>query len=114
MRVAAPGALDERAGLVRAPGRRGWVRSVRCVRCVRRVRGGPARRGGAQRAARKEMARLERQIDRLTSQEDKLTAALAEHATDYVRLTELGAELRAVQDEKVRLEEQWLEAAEES
>ncbi len=67
---------------------------------------------GAQRAARKEMARLERQIDRLTSQEDKLTAALAENATDYVRLTELGAELREVQDEKARLEEQWLEAAE--
>ncbi len=76
--------------------------------------GGPASPGGAgaQRAARKEMARLERQIDRLTSQEDKLTVALAEHATDYVRLTELGAELRAVQDEKARLEEQWLEAAE--
>ena len=75
---------------------------------------GPASPGGAgaQRAARKEMARLERQIDRLTSQEDKLTVALAEHATDYVRLTELGAELRAVQDEKARLEEQWLEAAE--
>jgi ATP-binding cassette subfamily F protein uup len=75
---------------------------------------GPASSGGAgaQRAARKEMQRLERQIDRLTSQEDKLTAALTEHATDYVRLTELGAELRAVQDEKTRLEEQWLEAAE--
>ncbi len=69
---------------------------------------------GAQRAARKEMARLERQIDRLTSQEDKLTAALAENATDYVRLTELGAELREVQDEKARLEEQWLEAAEDA
>ena len=69
---------------------------------------------GAQRAARKEMARLERQIDRLTSQEDKLAAALAEHATDYVRLTELGAELRAVQDEKARLEEQWLQAAEDA
>ena len=78
--------------------------------------GAPAPSGGAgaQRAARKEMARLERQIDRLTSQEDKLTAALAEHATDYVRLTELGAELRAVQDEKGRLEEQWLEAAEDT
>ncbi len=77
--------------------------------------GGPQPGGaGAQRAARKEMARLERQIDRLTSQEDKLTAALAEHATDYVRLTELGAELRAVQDEKARLEEQWLQAAEDA
>ena len=83
--------------------------------------GAPAQPGGAQpggagaqRAARKEMARLERQIDRLSSQEDKLAAALAEHATDYVRLTELGAELRAVQDEKGRLEEQWLEAAEDA
>ncbi len=74
----------------------------------------PSGGAGAQRSARKEMARLERQIDRLTSQEDKLTAALAEHASDYVRLTELGAELRAVQDEKARLEEQWLEAAEEA
>jgi len=69
---------------------------------------------GAQRAARKDMQRLERQIDRLTRQEEKLTVALAEHATDYIRLTELGAELRAVQDEKSRLEEQWLEAAEEA
>ena len=76
--------------------------------------GAPPGGAGAQRAARKEMQRLERQIDRLTSQEGELTAALAEHATDYVRLTELGAELRAVQDEKSRLEEQWLEAAEEA
>jgi ATP-binding cassette subfamily F protein uup len=73
---------------------------------------GPLGGAGAQRAARKDMARLERQISRLTTQENKLTAALAEHAADYVRLTELGAELRAVQDEKARLEEQWLEAAE--
>jgi ATP-binding cassette subfamily F protein uup len=75
---------------------------------------GPGTPGGAgaQRSARKEMARLERQINRLTTQENKLTAALAEHAADYVRLTELGAELRAVQDERAHLEEQWLEAAE--
>ena len=75
---------------------------------------GEAAGAGAQRAARKEMQRLERQIDRLTSREEKLSTALAEHATDYVRLTELGAELRAVQDEKARLEEQWLEAAEDT
>jgi ATP-binding cassette subfamily F protein uup len=68
----------------------------------------------AQRAASKEMQRLERQIDRLTGREAELTAALAEHASDYVRLTELGAELRGVQDEKNRLEEQWLQAAEQS
>jgi ATP-binding cassette subfamily F protein uup len=74
--------------------------------------GGPSGGAGAQRAARKEMARLERQIDRLSSREGELATALAAHATDYVRLTELGAELRGVQDEKARLEEQWLEAAE--
>ncbi len=73
---------------------------------------GPSGGAGAQRAARKEMARLERQIDRLTSREGELTEALAAHATDYVRLTELGAELRGVQNEKARLEEQWLKAAE--
>jgi ATP-binding cassette subfamily F protein uup len=60
------------------------------------------------------MQRLERQIDRLTSREGELAATLAAHATDYVRLTELGAELRGVQDEKSRLEEQWLEAAEDA
>ena len=65
-----------------------------------------------QRTARKEMQRLERQISRLAGREEELHAALAEHAADYVRLTELGAELRSVQEEKDRLEEQWLEAAE--
>jgi ATP-binding cassette subfamily F protein uup len=73
----------------------------------------PASAAG-QRSARKEMQRLERQIDRLSGRETELTAALAAHAADYVRLTELGAELRGVQEEKGRLEEQWLEAAEES
>ncbi len=66
----------------------------------------------AQRAARKDMQRLERQISRLAGREEELTVALAEHAADYVRLTELGAQLRGVQEEKDRLEEQWLEAAE--
>ena len=78
---------------------------------------GPPGNGGppsaaAQRAARKEMQRLERQISRLASREEELHAALAEHAADYVRLTDLGAELRGVQQEKDRLEEQWLAAAE--
>ena len=73
--------------------------------------GGPPA-AAAQRTARKDMQRLERQISRLTGREEELHAALAEHAADYVRLTELGAELRGVQDEKDRLEEQWLEAAE--
>jgi ABC transport system ATP-binding/permease protein len=74
-------------------------------------RPGPA---ATQRAARKEMQRLERQIGRLSSRETELTAELAATASDYIRLTELGAELRSVKEEKDRLEEQWLEAAEQS
>ena len=72
---------------------------------------GPA---AAQRAARKELQRLERQIDRLSSREKELTESLAAHASDYARLVELGGELREVQAEKVRLEEEWLVVAEEA
>jgi ATP-binding cassette subfamily F protein uup len=67
-----------------------------------------------QRVARKEMQRLERQIERLSTQESELTAELAAHASDYVQLTELGAQLKSVQQEKGQLEDEWLEAAEES
>jgi ATP-binding cassette subfamily F protein uup len=72
---------------------------------------GPAP-AAAQRAARKELQRLERQLARVGDREAGLTAALAAQASDYERLIELGAELRAVQDEKARLEEQWLTVAE--
>jgi ATP-binding cassette subfamily F protein uup len=68
---------------------------------------------GAQRAARKELQRLERQLARIGDREAGLTAALAAQSSDYERLIELGAELRAVQDDKARLEEQWLTVAED-
>jgi ATP-binding cassette subfamily F protein uup len=67
-----------------------------------------------QRAARKEMQRLERQLERLTTREAELTAELAANASDYVRLTELGDQLKGVQKEKSRLEDEWLAAAEQS
>jgi ABC transport system ATP-binding/permease protein len=66
-----------------------------------------------QRAAQKELGRLERQLDKVSGQEAELTAALAENASDYARLIELGAQLRAVQDEKADLEDRWLSLAEE-
>ena len=74
--------------------------------------GGPTT-AAAQRAARKELQRLERQLARVGDREAGLTAALAAEASDYARLIELGAELRTVQDQKARLEEQWLTVAEE-
>ncbi|MCO1577145.1 ATP-binding cassette domain-containing protein [Crossiella sp. SN42] len=64
-----------------------------------------------QRAARKELARLERQLEKLTKRETELHAALAEAATDPARLLKLDAELRAVLAEKADVEEQWLLAA---
>jgi ABC transport system ATP-binding/permease protein len=66
-----------------------------------------------QRAAQKELGRLERQLDKVSGLEAELTAALAEHASDYAKLIELGAQLRAVQDEKAGLEDRWLTLAEE-
>jgi ABC transport system ATP-binding/permease protein len=73
--------------------------------------GGLVPGSAAERAARKELDRLERQIARAGEREDKLHAELAANATDYAKLTELGAELSAVETEKAELEERWLQVA---
>ncbi len=76
---------------------------------------GPAPGGGlgvaGERAARKELQRLERQIERLSGQQAQLGEQMAQHASDYEKLTEMGAELRSVQAEKAALEERWLTVA---
>ncbi len=64
-----------------------------------------------QRAARKELARLERRLASLAKQEAQLHVALAEAATDAARLLALDAELRQVVADKEAVEELWLEAA---
>jgi ABC transport system ATP-binding/permease protein len=63
------------------------------------------------RLARKELQRLDRQIERLTAREKELGEQLAANATDYEKLTALGADLRAVQAEKAALEDRWLDLA---
>jgi ATP-binding cassette subfamily F protein uup len=63
------------------------------------------------REARKEAARLERALDRLGERETRLHAAMAEQATDHVRLGELTAELHALAAERDEVEAAWLEAA---
>jgi len=73
--------------------------------------GGLAPGSAAERAARKELQRLERQIERTAAREDVLSTELAANAMDYEKLTELGAELRTVQAERAGLEERWLEVA---
>ncbi|HET6548617.1 MAG TPA: ABC-F family ATP-binding cassette domain-containing protein, partial [Solirubrobacter sp.] len=64
------------------------------------------------RAARKEAARLERALEKLETREGELHEAMAEAATDHVRLRELQSELAQVAEERGRLETEWLEQAE--
>src|ERR1022692_2818094 len=66
-----------------------------------------------ERTARKDLQRLERQLERLSTRETKLAAELAANATDYEKLTALGTDLRATQAEKADLEERWLTVAAE-
>ena len=68
--------------------------------------------GGDARAARKEMARVERRLARLEEQEAKVHAAMAERASDHGAITTLSEELRALVAERDELEAAWLEAAE--
>jgi ABC transport system ATP-binding/permease protein len=71
----------------------------------------PAPGSAAERAARKELERLDRQLARAGEREARLHAELAANATDYAKLTELGARLSAVEAEKAELEERWLDVA---
>ncbi|HJP76144.1 MAG TPA: ABC-F family ATP-binding cassette domain-containing protein [Pseudonocardiaceae bacterium] len=64
------------------------------------------------RTAQKDLARIERRIDSLSSRETKLNNEMADVGADTDRLIKLDAELRTVRAEKEELEGQWLEAAE--
>ncbi|HEU5357188.1 MAG TPA: ABC-F family ATP-binding cassette domain-containing protein [Actinocrinis sp.] len=65
-----------------------------------------------QRAAQKEMARIERQLDKISTREAELHERMAQSATDYEAIGKLDAELRDLAAERERLEEQWLALAE--
>ena len=76
----------------------------------------PAATGSTQaaqsRAARKELARLERQLDRLASREAELQQEIIQRATDPAAFRALDTELREVLAAKDDLETRWLEVAE--
>ncbi len=68
--------------------------------------------GGAdERAARKNIERLDRQLTKIAEQEDTLNAQMAQHASDYEKLATLSAKLRELSQQKDELELEWLEAA---
>ena len=99
------------------------VRAARAAPAGRGVRGlpGPATArpeaastsAGQERTVRKELQRLERQLERLSAREAELTEQLAANATDYEKLTALGAELRSAQAERSGAEDRWLTLAAE-
>ncbi|RSN47887.1 glycerophosphodiester phosphodiesterase [Amycolatopsis sp. WAC 04197] len=74
--------------------------------------GAPKKSAAEQRAAQKELSRLERKLDQLHAKEEKLHAALLAAATDPTKLIELNTELKAVETEKEEVEAQWLETSE--
>jgi ATP-binding cassette subfamily F protein uup len=63
-------------------------------------------------AARKDVQRLERELERQTAREQELHDQMAAAATDHERLRELSGELQSVTADRERLETEWLEAAE--
>lgn len=68
---------------------------------------------GDTRAAKKELQRIERQLDKAAEKEKVLHARIAEHATDFAKVAEIDAELRALREEREDLEMRWLELADE-
>ena len=66
------------------------------------------------RAARKEVARLERALEKLSERETRAARGDGRRATDHVRLRELQADLAENAAEQENLELEWLEAAEQA
>ncbi|MCC5032979.1 ABC-F family ATP-binding cassette domain-containing protein [Streptomyces sp. WAC 00631] len=63
------------------------------------------------RAAKKDLQRIERRLDRIGEQESGLHAQIAENATDFEKVAKLDAELRELVAEREELETRWLELA---
>ena len=72
-----------------------------------------ARPGSAEdRAARKVLARVEKQLERIAAREAELHAEMEAHLTDYDLLARVGGQLGELAAEKDELEMEWLEASE--
>lgn len=65
-----------------------------------------------EREAKKVIARVEKQLERITAREAEIHAEMEAYATDYELLGRLGATLNELAAEREELEMKWLEAAE--
>ncbi|MCQ4208676.1 ABC-F family ATP-binding cassette domain-containing protein [Streptomyces longispororuber] len=66
------------------------------------------------RAAKKELQKIERQMDKISDKESKLHAQIADNATDFAKVADLDAQLRELVGEREELEMRWLELAEDA
>ncbi|MDE3134448.1 MAG: ABC-F family ATP-binding cassette domain-containing protein [Acidobacteriota bacterium] len=71
----------------------------------------PAPKGAQIRQARKDVRRLERELDRIAEREAELHEAMAVSASDHEQLTALTSELDALAARRQRAENEWLAAA---
>ncbi|GAA4095198.1 ABC-F family ATP-binding cassette domain-containing protein [Streptomyces sp. NPDC048491] len=66
------------------------------------------------RAAKKELQKVERQLNKINERETHLHAQIADNATDFEKVAKLDAELRELIVERDELEMRWLELAEDA
>ncbi|OKJ99697.1 glycerophosphodiester phosphodiesterase [Streptomyces sp. CB03234] len=72
------------------------------------------RSAGDARAAKKELQKIERQLDKVSEKEATLHARIADNATDFEKVAKLDAELRELAAQRDDLEMRWLELAEDA
>ena len=110
-----PGGVDEYLRLLakRGPAPAARAADGPTAAAADRPEGGGAGASAAeQRAARKELAALERRLSRLTGEAARLETAMTEHdPTDHVGLVELHTRLDALNAEVAELEDRWLEVS---
>jgi ATPase subunit of ABC transporter with duplicated ATPase domains len=103
-----PGGIEQYLTLLPEPGD-GNQTPVTAAPAAKPERTGPS--AAEVRAGKKELARLERLVARLETKESHLHTQLAEHATDYAKVTELDAQLAQLRSERAAAEEEWLTLA---
>ncbi|HET7529989.1 MAG TPA: ABC-F family ATP-binding cassette domain-containing protein [Mycobacteriales bacterium] len=90
------------------------LRSRAASRATSGGAGGAVPSKGDSRAARKELVRIERRLERIAREEADLHASIAAAPTDYERVTDLDRRLRELHAEREELEESWLMLAEDA
>ncbi|MFI9105661.1 ABC-F family ATP-binding cassette domain-containing protein [Streptomyces fildesensis] len=66
-----------------------------------------------ERAAKKELQKVERRLDRIGQEEAKVHTQIADNSTDFDLVAKLDTQLRALRDERDELEMRWLELADD-